>query len=165
MPLTKPLSKGQFDKLGEWFVFGAAIILVVTGFAKVWSSFGDAKLLEFVDPLLGVKFRYLLAVVGVLELIIAFVCCLPNRNLVSTGLIAWLGTCFAIYRIALWLTEGPAPCPCLGNLTDKLNISPETANAVTITALIYFVTGSYALLIWRWRRRKVECRMPPLSAT
>ena len=46
------------------------------------------------------------------------------------------------------------PCGCLGNLTDALGISPETADTVAKVLLAYLLIGSYALLVWEWRKHR-----------
>jgi hypothetical protein len=44
-------------------------------------------------------------------------------------------------------------CPCLGNLTDALHITPQTADTAMKIILTYLLIGSYASLFWLWRQR------------
>ena len=54
------------------------IILLVTGSAKVISSFGSAGILEALDPIFGLRFRTLFWCVGVCEIVIALICSPTN---------------------------------------------------------------------------------------
>ena len=56
------------------FRISAGLILCLTGLAKVWTAFGDVKLLTVPDPIVGISFKYLMLAVGVAELAIAAVC-------------------------------------------------------------------------------------------
>src|ERR1022692_729687 len=46
-------------------------------------------------------------------------------------------------------------CACLGNLTDALHISPQTAETAMKIILGYLPLGSYCRLFWPYRRRVV----------
>ncbi len=57
-----------------------AVILLVTGAAKVWSSFGTSKALALADPILGISFGQLMLGVGLLEIgVAAHWCCFGKR--------------------------------------------------------------------------------------
>lgn len=43
--------------LSAWYLLSAAIILVATGLAKLWSAFGSVRLLVVADPIAGIPFR------------------------------------------------------------------------------------------------------------
>jgi uncharacterized membrane protein len=139
-------------KLFRPFIYTAGVLLLVTALAKLVSSQGDARILQSYDPILRIKFQQVFWVVGVVELIIAIICFLPVSFGWRTKLVAWLATNFVIYRVGLWLIGYQRPCPCLGNLTDALPISPSTADLALKILLGYLLVGSYALLFWVWRQ-------------
>jgi len=141
------------DALAKWFVLCAAIILAITGIAKLWSMVGNAKVLGVADPILGIKFRYLLLATGLVELIITGVCLFEKSRGLATLLIAWLATSFVVYRLGLWWLDWKRPCGCLGNLTDALHVSPELAEGALKVILGCLLIGSYATVIARWKRR------------
>lgn len=136
----------------KWFVFSAAAILALTGAAKVWSTFGDVKLLTVDDPIFGIQFGHLLLAVGLAELGIAAVCLFGKRPRLALGLVAWMASSFLVYRIGLSWIGWKKPCNCLGNITDALHISPHTADTIMKFVLAYLLIGSYGLLIWQWRK-------------
>lgn len=140
--------------IGRWFTLTSGIALAVTGFAKVVAMFGSARLLDYQDPITALPFRYLLLVMGVLELIIAYLCFFTNNLKLSAILMAWFSTSLVIYRAGLWFMGWQHPCPCLGNLTDALHIPPQTADTAMKIILAYLLIGSYATLFWLWRQRK-----------
>ncbi len=136
------------------FVRFAAIILIITGGAKIWSALGSAKVLIVSDPLVGMEFRYLLLLVGIIELLVAFICLLSRRDLLRTLLVVWLSTNFLIYRLGLRMIDWHKPCSCLGNLTDALYIPPSIADLVMKIILAYLLIGSYATFFWLWRQNR-----------
>jgi hypothetical protein len=137
------------------FILSAGVILAITGVAKVWTGLGNSKFLTVVDPIIGIKFGQLMLVVGVAEIAIALVCFFSKRQTLALALVAWMSTNFVVYRLGLWGMDWKAPCGCLGNLTDALHISPQTADNIMKVLLAYLLIGSYGLLIWQWRQHKV----------
>ena len=142
------------------FVRTAGIVLFITGPAKILSSIGTARILWYHDPLVGIQFRYLMLLVGTIELAIASLCLYTNHLKRNVELIAWIATNFLIYRMGLWAIGWHRPCECLGNLTGMLHIPSETADIAMKIILAYLLIGSYAILFWLWRQqRKVEGKM------
>jgi Methylamine utilisation protein MauE len=138
----------------KWFFPGAAIILAITGSAKVWTAFGSVAFLTVADPIVGISFRHLMLAVGVAELAIAALCLFTKAQRLATMLVAWLATNFLVYRIGLWWMDWHRPCNCLGNLTDALHVSPQLADNIMKAVLAYLLIGSFGLLIWEWTRRR-----------
>jgi hypothetical protein len=128
----------------------------VTGAAKVFSAFGTAALLKSPDPILGIQFRYLMAIVGAVEIGASTICIISRSAKIPVGLIALLSTNFLFYRIGLALVGYQKPCSCLGNLTDALHISPGIAEAVIKCCLIYMLVGSYGLLALTIRGNRAD---------
>jgi hypothetical protein len=92
--------------------------------------------------------------VGLAEIVTALICFINRRPALSLGLVAWLSTNFVFYRIGLVWVGWHKPCSCLGNLTDALHISPQTADTVMKIILAYLLIGSYASLFWLWRQKR-----------
>jgi hypothetical protein len=135
-----------------WFAVSAGIILGLTGLAKVYGAGGDVKLLGVMDPIFGVPFKQLMLAVGVAELFVAGTCLFTRAHRVNTFLVVWLATGFLIYRTGMWWLGWKKPCGCLGNITDALGITPQTADFIIKMLLAYLLVGGYALLLWQWRR-------------
>ena len=136
------------------FTLSAGTILAITGIAKIWSGLGNSKFLAVVDPIIGIKFGQLMLMVGAAEIVIALVCFFSKRQTLALGLVAWMSTNFLVYRLGLWWMDWKKPCSCLGNLTDALHISPQTADTITKVVLGYLVIGSYGLVIWQWSKSR-----------
>ncbi len=139
----------QHFRCNIMFVKVAGTILAITGIAKVWSGFGNSKFLAVVDPIIGIKFGTLMLLVGVAEIAIALVCFFSKRQTLALGLVAWMSTNFVVYRLGLWWMDWKKPCSCLGNFTDALHISPQTADNIMKVLLAYLLIGSFGLLFWR----------------
>jgi hypothetical protein len=137
-----------------FFVCTAGVLLMITGAAKLISASGQAHLLEYQDPLLYLSFRHMLLVAGIIELVIAVVCFLSRQSGLQSAIIAWFATSLLIYRAGLFWIGWRRPCVCLGNLTDILNISSQTADTAMKVILAYLLVGSYASLFWFWRQHR-----------
>jgi hypothetical protein len=136
------------------FLYSSAAILLFLGIAKLISSVGAAGVLSAEDPLTEFSFKSLFRIVGGVELVVALVCILSKRIWVSMSLLAWLATSIVAYRFYLFSIAYNKPCSCLGNLTDALHISPQTADTAMKIILAYLLIGSYGSLFWLWRQRK-----------
>ncbi len=138
----------------KWFRLSVLGILTFTGGAKILSAFGSARILNYADPILGFSFGHLMLGVGILELSVAGLCLFNKSSQLATILVACLATNFLLYRLGLWWLGWHRPCSCLGNLTDALNIPPQTADMAMKIILAYLLIGSYATLFWLWWQRK-----------
>lgn len=143
------------------FLYSSGVLLVVTAAAKFISADGFARILKTPDPLLGISFGIIFGIVGGIEILVALFCFLGKRPVLQNGLVAWLATNFVVYRLGLMWIGYHRPCSCLGNLTDALHISPETADTAMKVVLGYLLVGSYASLFWLWRQnRKPDLATP-----
>jgi hypothetical protein len=140
----------------KWYLPVAGNLFAITEIAKVWSGLGGSKFLAVIDPITGIKFGQLMLVVGVAEIVIAAICFFNKRQTLTLGLVAWMSTTFVVYRLGLWSMDWKKPCSWLGNLTDALHISPQTADNIMKVLLAYLLIGSYGLLIWQWKKRRTQ---------
>lgn len=131
-----------------YFIYSAAMLLLITAASKIISARGNAHILLNTDPIFLISFRHLFYVVGLLEILVAFVCLYAVKVWMRVALLAWLASGFAMYRIGLLWIGYHRPCPCLGNLTDALHISPDAADTAMKIILAYLLIGSYASLFW-----------------
>ena len=142
-------------RLPNHFIKISGLVLAITGLAKLSSSLGNALILQNPDPILHITFRQVFWVVGVIELAIGVSCLFSKRIWLPAVLIAWLATIFGAYRFGFVLIGWHKPCSCLGNLTDLLHISPQTADFAMKIILAYLLIGSYATLFWLWRQNRM----------
>jgi hypothetical protein len=136
------------------FIISAGVVLSITGIAKIWSGFGQTRILVVPDPLLGIEMGHLLSLAGAMEIVIALICFSSKRQLFPIILVAWLATAFLLYRLGLAWIGWQRPCSCLGNLTDAIGVSPNAANNFMKGVLAYLLIGSYATLYWLWEQHK-----------
>jgi len=126
---------------------------MATAFAKFYSAAGTAKVLDIPDGLLPMSNRQTLLFVGSAEFLIAVYLWLGESDLAKLICIVWLGTNFALYRIASILLVVGKPCPCLGSITEKLPLKPALINRILQLVVAYLVFGSLLFLFARWRQR------------
>lgn len=148
----KSLACGLID----WFILTAGIVLIITALAKLISVFGTAPLLNRNDPATGLQFRHLLLMAAATEACVGFACFWKGNKRLRVALLAWISTCFLLYRCALRLLGQNHFCPCLGSLTASLHISSEMADSFMQYLLAYLFVGSCVSLCWLWRRRKTS---------
>lgn len=141
----------------EWFALTAGMLLALTGMSKLISAGGNARILDIGDPVFQLPFRHLLLLVGALELLIAWQCLFRQERLFSIGLVAWLSTTFAVYRLGLWYLGWQEGCQCLGQLTDALHLSAHASDGITKALLAFLLIGSYIKLGVHWRKDRVAC--------
>jgi hypothetical protein len=139
----------------------AGIALALAGLAKAFSAIGPARALDIADPLVGIPFRQLLLLVGLVEFFIAFFCLFTDKRRTSLLAVAWISTNFLVYRLGLWLIGWHRPCGCMGSLSDMLHLSPHAADNIMKCVLAYLLVGSYGILLWQWRQRRAEA--PPTA--
>jgi Methylamine utilisation protein MauE len=154
------LAMKKLLRYSKLFTATAGILLLLTGSAKFVSAFGAARILQEPDPVFSISFRLLFWDIGGIEVAVALVCLCSKRTWLSAGLVAWLATSFVVYRIGLVVVGYHRTCSCMGNLTDALHISPQTADKAMKIILAYLLVGSYATLSWLWRQHKMVVPKP-----
>ena len=147
-------------KFNRYFLLTAGVILGVTAIAKIGALFSSAPLMLLPDPLIGLSFRHLLLLAGLLELAIACLCFLDKNIKRNVLLVAWMSTGFLAYRAGLWLIGWHRPCHCLGDLTEMLRMSPEVTDDIMKSILLYLLVGSYVAVFWTWKQAR---KMPSSS--
>lgn len=136
------------------FLVSAGVLLAVTAVAKMFSAIGPARALDMPDPLLGLPFRQLLLLVGIVELLIAFFCLFTGRDRLSLRAVGWISTNFLVYRLGLLLIGWNHPCACMGKLAGVLHLSDQAADNIMKGVLVFLLLGSYLLLFAHWRQAR-----------
>lgn len=143
------------------FLLGSGVVLLVTGFAKLFTLTGDTTLLDLPDPVFGVRFSTLMLVVGLTELVIAGFCLFSKRNRLTVLMVAWIASGFLVYRTGIRTLDWQRPCGCLGNLTDVLSLSPQAADWISVGLLGFLLIGSYGLLFFGERTSCAQFEAEP----
>ena len=82
------------------FVYSAGGVLLAAALGRFIIALGSAPVLDLPDPLLEIPLRYAVLGVGVLELAVALVCLFAKSLGRQAGLVGWLATNWAVYRVA-----------------------------------------------------------------
>jgi uncharacterized membrane protein HdeD (DUF308 family) len=137
----------------RWFMLSAGGILLFGGITKLLNVFGNTQQLEISDPILGISFRQLLLCTGIVDLVAAYLCLFTNKRTLCLGLVAWLITIYAGYRVGLWTIGWYHPYPLLANLRETLDISPVMADGIRTAISAFLFIGSVRML-WIENRKK-----------
>jgi hypothetical protein len=129
------------------FVVLSSVILSLTAAAKLVSTTGHARILDYPDPLLAISNRSVLTGVAVIEL--AVVACLMSKlpQPIKYLAAAWLGGNFLLYRLALAVLKPGTPCKCLGTITEQLHIDDRAAGLILSLISLYLLTGGFWLYV------------------
>jgi|WetSurMetagenome_2_1015567.scaffolds.fasta_scaffold368517_2 hypothetical protein len=137
-----------------WFTKSAGVALSTTAVGKLLSAIGPSRALDIPDPVVGVPFRQLLVLVGLVELAIAFFCLFTDNGRFSLLALAWVATNFLLYRLTLWFAGWHHPCACMGSLAGMLHLSDRAADNIMKGMLVYLLLGSYGVLFWQSRAER-----------
>jgi len=135
-----------YKKIGNGFFLSAGIILGLTALAKFVSAAGSAPILDKLDPILFLRFRYVFIFAGTLECGVAAVCFFGQSSQIKASVVSWLAGAFLLYRFGVYWVGYHSPCPCLGSLTEVLHIPPAIADLLTKIIIGYLFVGSVATL-------------------
>jgi hypothetical protein len=139
------------------FLLSCAAVLSLTALAKLSSVFGHAKILDFPDPLWGISNRRFLGVLAVLELAVAALVFTRVRVEMKFLITAWLGANFLLYRVAVAVLKPGKLCPCLGSVTERLQINETTAGYILSGIAFYMFIGGLFCYFQRPRHNFESC--------
>lgn len=142
--------------MSKAYIRSVAMVLALTAFGKLYSSFGMARILMSNDPIFHIRFKYLFLLAGFIEIVIATFCWSCKSERLNCILIAWLGTLILGYRVGSWWVGYHGPCHCLGNLTGALHISNNDADAFMKLVLVYLLVGSFFILLRSGRSTQIQ---------
>ena len=131
------------------YLWTVAWILLCTSLGKICSAGGAAPILDLPEDLLPLSNRQVLLLVGTIEMGIYFLILLaadPGLKLVA---LAWLGSNFLLYRIAVKTLNLGTICPCMGSLTSMLPVRPAIIDEILSVAAFYIFVGSFFFLLTR----------------
>ncbi len=141
-------ARARFER---FFIFTAGLALAASALGKAFSAIGPARALDAADPVVGIPFRELMLVVGLVELLVAFFCLFTEKRQLSLFAVAWISTGFLAYRCGLWFIGWHHPCACMGGLAGALHLSDHVADNIMKGVLTYLLVGGYCALFCQWR--------------
>ncbi len=137
------------------FFRSVGFLLVLAGVAKLQAASAEARVLGEYDPLFHFRLRLLMSIVGLMELVVAWVlfsnAIAPSKK---AALTLWLGGCFAAYHFGLSEIGFHGYCACLGNIIATVGISNNAASKIMNGIVLYMLTGGILMLLLKWRRQK-----------
>lgn len=149
--MLKQLSRRQAGQVStswpQWFLLSAGGILALSGANNLLDFFSRSQVWSLPEPLLGISFHYLLPLMGVVELFVAWLCLFTNKRTLAAMLVAWLVVNFVVYRTVLWTTGWYHPWVFVGGLASILNISPLLADIILAGVWAFLLLGS-GLALW-----------------
>ncbi|MEM0174340.1 MAG: hypothetical protein QXI16_07535, partial [Sulfolobaceae archaeon] len=105
--------KTNMSRFAIYFIYSAAGILLLTGFAKIYSAIGTSEILLYPDPIFGLKFKDLLLFVGCIEIMVSAFCIILNNIFERALILIWLCLWFITYRLGSFAMGYHKPCKCL----------------------------------------------------
>jgi hypothetical protein len=147
------------ENLAAWFARTAVVVLAVTAVLKLVAATGEGRILAQPDPFLAFfSNRQIMVLAALLEAFVVSLILWEGDRLRQAALVAWIGTVFLMYRAGLWWVGYEGACPCLGNVTRSIGLSPAMEDLGVKVLLGYLVLGSYFVVVWevvwRWGRAR-----------
>jgi hypothetical protein len=131
-----------------WFAPLIGGIMMFAGLVNITGVFRESQVLDFPDPVFSFSFRHLLLLMGIAELIVAFLCLFTNNRTFILGLATWFAGIFVIYRIGLGFV-GWHHSP--GFLVDPLGMSYRTTDQITsLASVLTLIYG--CVVVWLEKR-------------
>ncbi len=152
-PRSEAICSPQESRLVYAFKLSAALVLFLTGVAKLISAFQHVPILGVSDPLFQfLSNQEVLLLAGTLEVVVSafLVLSRPSHSTTQIGVVLWLCSLFVCYRLGLWWIGYQEPCSCLGDAAQWLHVDPRVMGALSKAILLYLLTGSITLSLIRW---------------
>jgi hypothetical protein len=128
-----------------------AVLLLLTGMAKLISAIQKVAALGLSDPLIRfLSFKQISIVAGIVEIAVALYIFKSSNVIRQLEMVAWLSLLFIAYHVGLYLIQFHGVCPCLGNANSWLKLSDNSINNLTLGLLAYFSIGSILMLGIGW---------------
>jgi hypothetical protein len=134
--------------LARMFKASCIGLLALTAAAKLVSITGHDRLLEVNDWVLHIEYRYVMLLAACVECGIVGVLLIARDEATCGKSVLWFCALAIDYRVLHRLVGPTAMCPCLGTLTNKLNIRPIVADRIMCTILVYLLVGSALWLVF-----------------
>ncbi len=135
------------SKRREKYLWGALVILLFTGLAKIMTSFfANEALLNQAHALFPATNRSVFFWVGTLECLGVGYLILERSWIHRFLFLTTLGILFGVYRGGMfWM--GETSCGCLGSLGDWMKAPSAVVNSLLYAALAYLTLGGGWFLI------------------
>jgi hypothetical protein len=127
------------------FIHSAAFILLVTAGAKLYSASADSRMFETIEPILRLKYRDIMMVVGIVEIAVSVYLLRAKAVRPRAFAILWLASNFLLYRTAAKYLEVEI-CPCLGTFAPNLPLKMGQVDHLLAAVVFYFLAGSIWIL-------------------
>jgi hypothetical protein len=132
------------------FIHAAGGLLLAAAMQRFIIAAGSAPVLSLPDFFFFIPLRDAVLLVGGLELATALVCLYGRRVGFQLGLLAWMATNFAVYRLGLVAMAQHPQGTCIGSLTDPLHFARGITGYIMELIPFCLLIGSYAGGIWFW---------------
>ncbi len=138
---TRDLQMGK-----RLFALTSGFILLSAGLIKLFSAWGDGKILSYVDPLIRITFKHELFVVGTIEISVAAYVLLSRNENLKMWVLLWLAVNILEYRVANDLLRIKT-CPCLGTVGGLLPISKSQIDGLLRIVTLYLLSGAIFFIL------------------
>ena len=138
--------------------------LVLIGLAKILSWILGHRILDAIDPILGLEYRYIYPPVAAVEICIGLSVLRVHQVSITSRalLLTWLGVCFACYRTAAHMIGYQGPCPCLGSIFDLWPLVAKKQDKL-LMGLVVLLCSQILLLVRPIGRKRIDSQVPSLN--
>lgn len=144
----KPISPQFWTKFVPFFLVTSGIILTVSSLAKLVSAGHSSPYGYYQNDVFDfLTNRQVFVVASAAELMVVFLVVSSVSQILKLCALAWISSCFALYRIGEYFLDSVRPCPCWGNIPFWLHLEKGTPLLFTTIIATYLLLGSYSILL------------------
>jgi len=130
------------------FVLISGAVLLWLGITNLTTVLVNAGLYDLSDPAIGIKIRYTVLIIGVLETLVGVVCLLNATSYFSIVLLSWLTMCLVGYRVSLAILEWPRPYHWISPVMAHWDVSSNVADLIVTGLLAWIWVGGITFLVF-----------------
>jgi len=122
------------------------------GIGNLVGGLADVQILDLPDPIFNVPFRYLMLILGMVQLVTAYVALFTPSKRFGLALATWVSLNFIFYRVGLWYMGWRHSS---GFLIESLGFSLSVTDMTMSLASSLLLISSGAGLWLGWERRAI----------
>lgn len=137
-------------RLERYHLEAVAVILIVSGVLKLFSLTDALPLFSQRDQFLLIPTGKVMFLAAIMEMLVAVLLLSPSGASGKHVILMWMGASFLTYRLL-----ADSPCQCLGNVMQRIGVSPRNENVLIYMLDLWFLLPSLTFVLLRYLPRPI----------
>ncbi|HTB84245.1 MAG TPA: hypothetical protein VK742_11370 [Candidatus Sulfotelmatobacter sp.] len=140
---------------------GALLLALASALFLInWTSPVDVVLPH--DPIFQMPLSELFWIIGGITAVAGLICFFNERATISALMVLWLGFCFLVIRVGLWVAGCHGLAGYLGGFTYNFGVTANTTGVMADFVFIYLFIGG-CIMLWLGRRLPAPVEFQKMS--